>query len=107
MGSVAFIEEKGKLNLGLGIPAGAATILAAGRFVIINMKTFLSFVNSIEKKTLTAAKFPSVWVNTYCTFVDRITVANYIPNSLRTCSTPARSYYKSNINVYANKITFA
>lgn len=30
MGTVAFIEEKGELNLGLGIPAGAATILAAG-----------------------------------------------------------------------------
>lgn len=30
MGSVAIIEEKGRLNLGLGIPAGGATILAAG-----------------------------------------------------------------------------
>ncbi|KAK9738090.1 hypothetical protein QE152_g10171 [Popillia japonica] len=30
MGTVGFIEEKGHLNLGLGIPAGAATILAAG-----------------------------------------------------------------------------
>lgn len=31
MGTVAFIEEKGELNLGLGIPAGATTILAAGK----------------------------------------------------------------------------
>lgn len=29
MGTVAIIEEKGKLNLGLGIPAGGATIIAA------------------------------------------------------------------------------
>ncbi|XP_044262099.1 uncharacterized protein LOC123009688 [Tribolium madens] len=29
IGTVAFIEEKGKMNLGLGIPAGGATILAA------------------------------------------------------------------------------
>lgn len=35
MGSVAFIEEKGKLNLGLGIPAGGATILAAGIWSLI------------------------------------------------------------------------
>lgn len=30
MGTVGFIEEKGQVNLGLGIPAGAATVLAAG-----------------------------------------------------------------------------
>lgn len=29
MGTVAFIEERGRFNLGLGIPAGAATVLAA------------------------------------------------------------------------------
>ncbi|XP_065156577.1 uncharacterized protein [Atheta coriaria] len=29
MGTVAFIEEQGELNLSLGIPAGASTILAA------------------------------------------------------------------------------
>ncbi|XP_017771536.1 PREDICTED: WD repeat-containing protein 63, partial [Nicrophorus vespilloides] len=29
MGTVAFIEERGELNLGLGIPAGASTIIAA------------------------------------------------------------------------------
>ncbi|CAH1379822.1 uncharacterized protein [Tenebrio molitor] len=29
IGTVAFIEEKGRMNLGLGIPAGGATILAA------------------------------------------------------------------------------
>ncbi|GLH09443.1 Uncharacterized protein GBIM_14514, partial [Gryllus bimaculatus] len=29
MGTVAFIEEGSELNLGLGIPAGAATVLAA------------------------------------------------------------------------------
>jgi len=33
MGTVAFIEERGKFNLGLGIPAGAATVLAAGKKV--------------------------------------------------------------------------
>ena len=32
MGTVCFIEEKGEINLGLGIPAGAATILAAGLY---------------------------------------------------------------------------
>jgi hypothetical protein len=31
MGTVAFIEERGEFNLGLGIPAGAATVLAAGK----------------------------------------------------------------------------
>ena len=31
MGTVAFIEERGELNLGLGIPAGAATVLATGK----------------------------------------------------------------------------
>lgn len=30
MGTVGFIEERGRLNLGLGIPAGAASVLAAG-----------------------------------------------------------------------------
>ncbi|XP_073995426.1 uncharacterized protein isoform X2 [Rhodnius prolixus] len=30
LGSVAFIEEGGQLNLGLGIPAGLFTVLAAG-----------------------------------------------------------------------------
>ena len=30
MGTVGFIEERGRLNLGLGIPAGGATVLAAG-----------------------------------------------------------------------------
>ncbi|XP_034248400.1 uncharacterized protein LOC117649614 [Thrips palmi] len=29
MGTVGFIEERGRLNLGLGIPAGLATVLAA------------------------------------------------------------------------------
>lgn len=29
MGTVAFIEERGEFNLGLGIPAGGATVLAA------------------------------------------------------------------------------
>ncbi|GFG28679.1 hypothetical protein Cfor_07308, partial [Coptotermes formosanus] len=29
MGTVAFIEERGEFNLGLGVPAGAATVLAA------------------------------------------------------------------------------
>jgi hypothetical protein len=31
MGTVAFIEERGEFNLGLGIPAGGATVLAAGK----------------------------------------------------------------------------
>jgi hypothetical protein len=31
MGTVAFIEERGEFNLGLGIAAGAATVLAAGK----------------------------------------------------------------------------
>jgi hypothetical protein len=31
MGSVAIIEERGKLNLSLGIAAGVATVLAAGK----------------------------------------------------------------------------
>jgi hypothetical protein len=31
MGTVAFIEERGELNLGLGIPAGGVTVLAAGK----------------------------------------------------------------------------
>lgn len=31
VGSVAFIEEKGGSNLGLGIPTGVATIVAAGK----------------------------------------------------------------------------
>lgn len=31
VGSVAFIEERGGSNLGLGIPTGVATIIAAGR----------------------------------------------------------------------------
>jgi hypothetical protein len=30
MGTVAFIEERGKLNLALAVPAGCATVLAAG-----------------------------------------------------------------------------
>ncbi|XP_066999001.1 uncharacterized protein [Anabrus simplex] len=30
MGTVGFIEERGEMNLGLGIPAGAVTVLAAG-----------------------------------------------------------------------------
>lgn len=30
IGTVAFIEERGEVNLGLGIPAGGATIVAAG-----------------------------------------------------------------------------
>lgn len=30
MGAVAVIEEHGELNLGLGIPAGGASVLAAG-----------------------------------------------------------------------------
>ncbi|XP_049809739.1 uncharacterized protein LOC126252837 isoform X1 [Schistocerca nitens] len=33
MGTVTFIEEQGALNLGLGIPAGAATVAAAGAAV--------------------------------------------------------------------------
>lgn len=35
MGTVGFIEEKGQLNLGLGIPAGAATVLAAGKCLVL------------------------------------------------------------------------
>ena len=34
MGTVGFLEERGRLNLGLGIPAGAATVLAAGRSLV-------------------------------------------------------------------------
>jgi len=30
MGMVATIEEKGKMNLGLAIPAGILTVIAAG-----------------------------------------------------------------------------
>lgn len=30
MGSVAFIEERQKFNMGLGIPAGGISVLAAG-----------------------------------------------------------------------------
>lgn len=30
MGMVAIIEEKGKMNLGLAIPAGMLTVIAAG-----------------------------------------------------------------------------
>lgn len=33
IGTVAFIEEKGHMNLGLGIPAGGATILATGSLI--------------------------------------------------------------------------
>lgn len=33
MGTVGFIEEKGQVNLGLGIPAGAATVIAAGNLL--------------------------------------------------------------------------
>lgn len=32
MGMVATIEEKGKMNLGLAIPAGILTVIAAGVF---------------------------------------------------------------------------
>lgn len=36
MGSVACIEEKGSFaNLGLGIPAGLSTVLAAGTYIVI------------------------------------------------------------------------
>lgn len=31
MGSVAFIEERQKFNMGLGIPAGGISVLAAGK----------------------------------------------------------------------------
>lgn len=37
MGTVAFIEERGKFNLGVGIPAGAATVLAAGKKVYFTL----------------------------------------------------------------------
>ncbi len=30
MGTVAFIEEKGTVNLGVGMPAGLLTVTAAG-----------------------------------------------------------------------------
>lgn len=30
MGSVAFIEERQKFNMGLGIPAGSFSVIAAG-----------------------------------------------------------------------------
>lgn len=30
MGTVAFIEEHGEVNLGLGMPAGIFTVIAAG-----------------------------------------------------------------------------
>jgi hypothetical protein len=30
MGAVAFIEERGDLNLAFAVPAGSATVLAAG-----------------------------------------------------------------------------
>lgn len=30
MGMVAIIEEKGKMNLGIAIPAGILTVIAAG-----------------------------------------------------------------------------
>lgn len=32
MGSVAYIEERQKFNLGLGIPAGAVSVIAAGSY---------------------------------------------------------------------------
>lgn len=32
MGSVAFIEERQKFNMGLGIPAGSFSVIAAGEF---------------------------------------------------------------------------
>lgn len=35
MGSVALIEERRESNLGLGIPAGGATVLAAGKLLTI------------------------------------------------------------------------
>lgn len=31
MGCVAFIEERRESNLGLGVPAGSATVIAAGK----------------------------------------------------------------------------
>jgi len=34
MGMVATIEEKGKMNLGLAIPAGILTVIAAGVYDI-------------------------------------------------------------------------
>lgn len=34
MGSVAFIEERQKFNMGLGIPAGGISVLAAGEIII-------------------------------------------------------------------------
>lgn len=34
MGMVATIEEKGKMNLGLAIPAGILTVIAAGVYGI-------------------------------------------------------------------------
>jgi len=38
MGMVATIEEKGKMNLGLAIPAGILTVIAAGVYnTIINI----------------------------------------------------------------------
>ncbi|KAL4120517.1 hypothetical protein QTP88_013190 [Uroleucon formosanum] len=35
MGMVATIEEKGKMNLGLAIPAGILTVIAAVKFICI------------------------------------------------------------------------
>lgn len=32
VGTVAFIEERGEINLGLGIPAGLTVVIAAGMY---------------------------------------------------------------------------
>jgi len=48
MGSVACIEEKGSFaNLGLGIPAGLSTVLAAGMYIV--MVIILSSIYCLPK----------------------------------------------------------
>lgn len=40
MGTVAFIEEKGDLNMGLGMPAGLLTVTAAGSIFSYNFTLY-------------------------------------------------------------------
>lgn len=41
MGTVAFIEEHGEVNLGLGMPAGIFTVIAAGNYLYITEPCYM------------------------------------------------------------------
>lgn len=51
IGTVAFIEEKGEVNLGLGIPAGLSTIIAAGKIFYFTKTIFLLQIVNAQTKT--------------------------------------------------------